>query len=226
MDAINAIAAKHNLIVIEDACQAHGSGYKGKRAGSMGQCGAFSFYPGKNLGAYGEGGGVTTNDESIALKIRMLRDDGMREKYKHRIVGKNDRLDGIQGAVLGTKLPHLESWNTARRAHADLYRTLLGNHPTIKLFITHADRIHNYHLFVIRVPDRDAVQQQLKDKGIATGIHYPIPIHLQEAYAGEWKKSDFPIAEKLAEELLSLPMFAEMDAEMVEEVCENLTGLL
>ncbi|MDD5054975.1 MAG: DegT/DnrJ/EryC1/StrS family aminotransferase [Candidatus Peribacteraceae bacterium] len=226
MDAINAIAAQHNLIVIEDACQAHGSGYKGKRAGSIGHCGAFSFYPGKNLGAYGEGGGVTTNDESVALKIRMLRDHGMREKYKHSVIGKNDRLDGIQGAVLGTKLPHLEAWNTKRRAHADLYRKLLGNHPKIKLFKTHADRVHNYHLFAIRVPNRDAVQQQLKDKGIATGIHYPIPIHLQEAYAGKWQKGDFPVAERMADELLSLPMFAEMNTEMVEEVIKYLTYIV
>lgn len=222
MDEIKKIAAKHKLLVIEDACQAHGSGYKGKRAGSLGDAAAFSFYPGKNLGAYGEGGAVTTDDDVIAKKIRMLRDHGMAEKYKHAVVGRNERLDGIQGAVLGVKLAHLETWNTARRSHAALYRELLQGNPNITLFKTHDDRVHNYHLFVVRIKNRDAVQAKLKDKGIATGIHYPIPIHLQEAYAGKWKQGDFPVAETLASEILSLPMFAELTETQVREVAEGL----
>jgi dTDP-4-amino-4,6-dideoxygalactose transaminase len=216
------LAKKRNIIVIEDACQAHGSTYKGKRAGSLAHAAAFSFYPGKNLGAYGEGGGVTTDDEEITKKIRMLRDHGMPAKYKHAMVGKNDRLHGIQGAVLSVKLPHLNDWNAKRRSHAALYRRLLANNPKIGLFTEHAQGEQNYHLFVVRVQNRDQVQEALKAKGIATGIHYPIPIHLQEAYAGMWKKGDFPVAEKLADEILSLPMYAELTEDMVKEVCAAL----
>lgn len=226
MDAINAIAKKHNLPVIEDACQAHGSKYKNQRAGSLGIAAAFSFYPGKNLGAYGEGGGITTSNDELNKKIRMLRDHGMAEKYKHAVVGRNERLDGIQGAVLGVKLKYLDTWNNARRKHAELYRSLLKDNPKITLFTAHADRESNYHLFVVRVQNRDALQQKLKDKGIATGIHYPIPIHMQQAYAGIWKQGSFPVAEKIAGELLSLPMYAELTQEMVKEVCEVLKAIL
>lgn len=222
MDTVNAIAKKHGLLVIEDACQAHGSTYKGKMAGSLAHAAAFSFYPGKNLGAYGEGGGITTNDDALAAKIRMLRDHGMPEKYKHKVVGRNERLDGIQGAVLGVKLKHLSIWNDARRKHAAHYRDLLSKNPNITLFSAHDDRQSNYHLFVIRVKNRDAVQAKLKEKGIATGIHYPIPIHEQEAYAGRWKKGDFPAAEAIAPELLSLPMYAELTESQVQEACETL----
>ncbi len=222
MDAIINIAKKYNLIVIEDACQAHGSLYKGKKAGSMGHAAAFSFYPGKNLGAFGEAGAVTTNDDDVNATIRMLRDHGMQEKYKHKIVGKNERMDGIQGAVLDVKLSHLDAWNDARRKHATLYRELLKDKPSVTLFTAHDERTSNYHLFVIRVKDRNAMQEKLREKNIATGIHYPIPIHLQEAYAGKWKTGDFPVSEKIAGELLSLPMYAEMTEEMVREVCENL----
>ena len=226
MDQVMAIAEKHKLIVIEDTCQAHGALYKAKKAGSMGHAAAFSFYPGKNLGAYGEAGAVTTSDDTVNATIRMLRDHGMQEKYKHKIVGKNERMDGIQGAVLAVKLPHLDAWNDARRKHATLYRTLLKDNPNVTLFTAHDDRLSNYHLFVIRVKNRDHVQAQLKEKGIATGIHYPIPIHLQEAYAGKWKRDDFPVSEKMAGELLSLPMYAEMTKEMVREVCETLQAML
>lgn len=222
MDAVMTIAKKHSLIVIEDACQAHGALYKGKKAGSMGHAAAFSFYPGKNLGAYGEAGAVTTNDDDVNKIIRMLRDHGMQEKYKHKVVGKNERMDGIQGAVLDIKLQHLDTWNDARRKHAALYRTLLESNPNVRLFAAHEDRTSNYHLFVVRVKNRDAVQEKLKEKGIATGIHYPIPIHLQEAYAEKWEKGDFPVAEKLAREILSLPMYAELTEEMVREVCATI----
>lgn len=223
MDEVLTVAAKHKLLVIEDACQAHGALFKGKKAGSMGHAAAFSFYPGKNLGAFGEAGAVTTNDDEVNRKIRMLRDHGMQEKYKHKVVGKNERMDGLQGAVLGVKLPHLDAWNDARRKNAALYRTLLADNPNVTLFTAHDDRSSNYHLFVVRIKDRDAVQEKLKQRGIATGIHYPIPIHLQEAYAGKWKQGDFPIAEKLASELLSLPMYPEMTEEMVREVITSLS---
>lgn len=226
MDAINAIAKKHGLIVIEDACQAHGSLYKGKKAGSISHASAFSFYPGKNLGAYGEGGAITTNDGAMAVRIRMLRDHGMPEKYKHAIIGRNERMDGIQGAVLGVKLPHLDAWNNARRKNADLYRLLFKDNPKVSLFTAHTDRSSNYHLFIVRVQNRDAVQATLKNEGIATGIHYPIPIHLQEAYKDVWKKGDFPVSEKLAGEILSLPMYAELTSTQIEEVCTKLTNVL
>lgn len=225
MDSISATSKKHNLLVIEDACQAHGSHHRGKRAGSLGKAAAFSFYPGKNLGAYGEGGAVTTSDDGVAKTIRMLRDHGMPEKYKHALVGRNERMDGIQGAVLGVKLQSLENWNEKRRTHAALYRKLLQNNPSIAFFKTHDDSVHNYHLFVIRVKNRDAVQAKLKEKGIATGIHYPIPIHLQEAYKGTWKKGDYPVSEKLAEEILSLPMYAEMTEEQIQEVCSTFRAI-
>jgi dTDP-4-amino-4,6-dideoxygalactose transaminase len=226
MDSIREICLKHGLILIEDACQAHGSFYKGKRAGSLGHAAAFSFYPGKNLGAYGEGGGITTNDAEIARIIRVLRDHGMPEKYHHTVVGRNERMDGIQGAVLTKKLQHLDKWNDSRRQHALLYRELLKDHAKITLFRDHADRSSNYHLFVICIDRRDAVQLKLKERGIATGIHYPIPIHEQRAYFGIWKKGDFPIAEKMAPTLLSLPMYAEMTEDMVREVCKNLCEVL
>ena len=226
MDTVNAIARKHNLIVIEDACQAHGSTYKGKKAGTLGHAAAFSFYPGKNLGAYGEGGAVTTEDAAIAEKIRMMRDHGMQKKYTHDIVGMNERLDGLQGAVLSVKLKHLDAWNEARRKHARLYRTLLESNKNIGLFKTYDDRIHNYHLFVVRVKHRDEVQKKLTEKGISTGIHYPIPIHLQKAYAGMWKKGDFPVAEKIAPELLSLPMYAELTEEQVRETAKVLLEIV
>ncbi len=226
MDIIREICIHKGLILIEDACQAHGSLYKGKRAGSLGHAAAFSFYPGKNLGAYGEGGGITTNDAEIARIIRVLRDHGMPEKYHHTVVGRNERMDGIQGAVLTKKLPHLDSWNAKRNEHATLYRSLLASHEKIHLFTVHPDRTSNYHLFVISIPSRDEVQKQLKDRGVATGIHYPIPIHEQRAYAGIWKKGDFEVSEALAPTLLSLPMYAEMTDEMVREVCHHLCEIL
>ncbi len=224
MDTLMVIAKKHNLLVIEDACQAHGSEYKGKRAGSLADGGTFSFYPGKNLGAYGEAGGVTTDDEAIMTKIKVLRDHGMPKKYHHSVVGRNERLDGIQGAVLGVKLPHLDGWNAKRRQHAERYRKNLEGKPGIGLFTVHDDRVSNHHLFVVRVKNRDEVQKALQAKGIATGIHYPIAIHMQEAYADrkDWKKGSFPVAEKLAGEILSLPMFAELTDAQVDEVCTAL----
>jgi dTDP-4-amino-4,6-dideoxygalactose transaminase len=220
MDAINDIAAKHDLFVFEDACQAHGATYKDRPAGSLGDGAAFSFYPGKNLGAYGDAGAVTTDDEVTATTIRMLREHGSMVKYTHELVGWNERMDGLQGAVLGVKLKHLAGWNDKRRGLADFYRKNLPEWAVP--FAAHDDRVSAMHLFVIRVKDRDAVQQSLLEAGIQTLIHYPVPIHLQPAYEGAWKKGDFPVAEKLAGELLSLPMYAELTEEAAAETCAAL----
>ena len=219
MDAINAIAKKHNILIFEDACQAHGAEENGKRAGSLADGAAFSFYPGKNLGAFGEGGAVTTNDAEIAKKIRMLRDHGMAKKYHHDAIGWNERMDGIQGAVLSVKLKYLDEWNAARRKHAKFYREHLPS--TVRTIAERPESTANYHLFVIRSSKREALQKHLTDHGIQTGIHYPIPIHLQPAMKEfGWKQGDFPVSEKLAKEILSLPMFPEMTELQIQEVCD------
>jgi dTDP-4-amino-4,6-dideoxygalactose transaminase len=223
MDAINAIAEAHELLVFEDACQAHGATYKGRPAGSLADGAAFSFYPGKNLGAYGDAGAVTTNDEVDATTIRMLREHGSAVKYEHELIGWNERMDGIQGAVLTAKLPHLAVWNEKRRALADFYRKNLPEWAVP--FVTHDDRVSSMHLFVVRVKDRSNVQAALAEKGIQTLIHYPVPIHLQPAYEGVWKKGQFPVAEKLAEEILSLPMYAELTEEAAAATCDALKAL-
>ncbi len=219
MDAINGIAKAKNLLVFEDACQAHGATYKGKKTGSLADGAAFSFYPGKNLGAYGEGGAVTTNDAAIAKQVRMLREHGSSKKYHHDLVGWNERMDGIQGAVLGVKLPHLDAWNAARRRIADRYRAKLPQ--TVRPLDLQPDAVSAWHLFVIRSADRDALQAHLQNQGVQTGIHYPVPIHLQPAYADRgWKAGDFPVAEALAKEMLSLPIYAELTDEQCDYVCE------
>ena len=220
MDAIMAIADKHNLLVIEDAAQAHGAEYNGRRAGSIGHIGCFSFYPGKNLGAYGEGGLVTTNNGEYAHAIQMMRDWGAEKKYYHDLPGFNYRMAGMQGAILRVKLRHLEDWTQARRAHAAYYDQLLADAdvatPTA---MPHAR--HVYHLYVIRSSQRDALQNALGEKKIYTGIHYPIPVHMQKAHADlGYKQGDFPVTEKAADEILSLPMFAELLDEEIVQVCE------
>lgn len=224
MDHINEIARRHNVLVFEDACQAHGAMYKGKRAGSLADGAAFSFYPGKNLGAYGDGGAVTTNDAAVAEKIRMLRDHGCKKKYHHDLIGWNERMDGIQGAVLGIKLPHLDGWNAKRKANAALYRRLLNGVVPMITEQSYGESV--YHLFVIRTTKREALQAYLQERGIASGIHYPIPVHLQPAYEGYWKQGDFPVSEKLAQEILSLPMFPELREGQIEEVCEAVKGFV
>jgi dTDP-4-amino-4,6-dideoxygalactose transaminase len=218
MHAILAIARPRNILVFEDAAQAHGALYKGRKAGGLADGACFSFYPGKNLGAYGEAGAVTTNDDAVAEKIRMLREHGMTVKYHHDAVGWNERMDGLQGAVLGVKLKHLDGWNARRRAHMETYRAHLP--ATVRMIAQSPDTQSCWHLLVVRVPDRDKVLAGLTAAGIGTGIHYPVPIHLQPAYAGRWKPGDFPNAERLAGEILSLPLYAEMTEEMVREVCE------
>lgn len=218
MDAIVAIARKHGLRVFEDAAQASGARYKGRRAGSLGDAAGFSFYPGKNLGAYGDGGAVTTNDPEIAEKIRLLRNIGQKVKYFHEVKGFNNRLDTMQAAVLGVKLPHLDDWNASRRRAAATYSDLLADLPIITP--TTADYAeHIFHLYVVRVDGREALMEDLKKAGIATGLHYPIPIHLQPAYEElGYKQGDFPITEAYAETIVSLPIFPELDDEKVAYV--------
>ncbi|MBN2091718.1 DegT/DnrJ/EryC1/StrS family aminotransferase, partial [candidate division KSB1 bacterium] len=212
MDPIMDIARAHKLYVIEDACQAHGAEYKGRRAGSIGDTGCFSFYPGKNLGAYGEGGAVVTNNSELDHKIRMLRDHGQSKKYYHTFIGWNCRLEGMQGAILKVKLKHLPEWNAARRKNAQLYHQLLQGISQIILPQEADYASHVYHVYAIRVKNRDAVIKSLGENGINCGIHYPVPVHLQEAYRFmNFKPGQFPVAEKCAEEYISLPMFAELN---------------
>jgi len=225
MDPILDIAKRHGLIVIEDAAQAHGAEYKGKRVGSIGDMGCFSFYPGKNLGAYGEGGMVVTSNAEYTRTIRMLRDWGAEQKYHHVLKGYNFRLEGIQGAVLRVKLRHLEKWTEARRAAAAHYDELLADSgvqtPEAMSYARHV-----YHVYAIRTQQRSEWQQALQAKGIQTGIHYPIPVHLLSAYADlGYTKGDFPHSEQAANEVLSLPMFAELSWAQCKEVCEAVTML-
>lgn len=220
MDAVMEIAQRHGLVVIEDACQAHGARYKGKRAGSLGHLAAFSFYPGKNLGAYGDGGIIVTSDPVVAERARILRNYGQREKYHHVALGYNRRLDTLQAAVLITKLRYLDAWNDARRESAKRYEAAL-KHNDIIVPTTAAYAESVWHLYVIRVNDRESLQKHLATRGIATGIHYPIPIHLQPAYEQlGYVRGDFPITERYADEILSLPMFPELTAEAVEYIAE------
>ncbi len=223
MDPIREIADRHGLAVIEDACQAHGAEYHGRRAGSLGDAAGFSFYPGKNLGALGEAGAVTTDREDLAVTMRRLRDHGQREKYYHDLVGWNARMDGLQGAVLSVKLRRLDSWNEQRRNRAALYRELLSDVEGIELHAPEQGKEHVHHLFTVLSPERDRIREYLGDRGIQTGIHYPIPCHLQEAYRhlghGE---GDFPVSERIGRETFSLPMFPELREEQVRRVAEEI----
>lgn len=222
MDAILAVADAHGLPVIEDAAQAHGAELGGRRAGSMGLLGCFSFYPGKNLGACGEGGAVVTRDAALADKMRMLRDWGQAKKYDHVLAGYNYRMEGIQGAALGVKMGFIEAWTEQRRAAAAAYDTLLA--PTgLRRASPPKDGRHVYHVYAVSVPDRARVQAALTAAGVATGIHYPVPVHLQKAYAGlGYRAGDLPVTEALAAQTLSLPMFPEITAEQVGHVCTAL----
>ncbi|HJQ34104.1 MAG TPA: DegT/DnrJ/EryC1/StrS family aminotransferase [Pyrinomonadaceae bacterium] len=224
LDAVFEVAERHGLIVIEDAAQAHGARYKGRRVGARGRAGCFSFYPGKNLGAYGEGGAVVTDDAEVARRVRMLRDHGSEQKYRHELIGYNFRLEGIQGAVLGVKLNYLDGWNAARRAHAARYRELLApleDAGALTLPRESVDAEHVYHLFVVQTDARDALQRYLSSAGVQTGIHYPVPVHLQPAYAPlEHKEGDFPNAESQSRRVLSLPMFAELTEYQIKYVAD------
>lgn len=213
MDPILEIARRHGLVVIEDAAQAHRSEYKGQRVGSIGDIGCFSFYPGKNLGACGEGGIVVTNNPEYAHKIQMLRDWGQERKYHHVFKGYNYRMDGIQGAILRVKLRYLDRWTEARRAHAARYDKPLAN-AGVKTPTAMPYSHHVYHVYALRSQQRDTLQQKLHEKGIQTGIHYPIPVHLQTAYADlGYSSGAFPHSEAAAKEVLSLPMYAELTAD-------------
>ena len=223
MDPIVEIARDHNLAIVEDACQAHGALYKGRKAGSLSTVGCFSFYPGKNLGAYGEGGAIVTQDEGIANRIRMLRDHGQARKYFHDMEGYNGRLDAIQAGVLRIKLKRLSDWNQSRRENAAIYNELLSDTDGITLPFQPDFARSVYHLYVILVDDRDGLQKFLGDKGIATGLHYPLPLHLQKAYDHlGYKQGSFPVTEKVAKTLLSLPMFPELKREQIEYVAASI----
>ncbi len=221
MDPIMEVARKHGLFVIEDACQAHGAEYRGRKVGTLADAACFSFYPGKNLGAFGEAGAVVTGNAELQEKIRILRDHGQVRKYYHSMVGWNCRMDGIQAAVLRIKLRHLERCNELRRSHAAHYdRGLNGTDEVVAP--AHAAWVrHVYHIYAIRVKDRDKVMRLLAEKGIGSGVHYPLPLHLQEAYRSlGYERGTFRIAERCATEFVSLPMFPELTSAQVEIVIE------
>jgi len=225
MDAILSVASRYELLVVEDACQAHGAGYRSKgdgqwrRAGTFGKAAAFSFYPGKNLGACGEGGAVTTNDEKLASTIKMLREHGQARKYFHDLEGYNGRLDAIQAAFLRIKLRRLEEWNDARREAAARYGELLRDQEGVAVPFEPDYSKAVYHLYVVRSPRRDALADHLKTCGASTGLHYPLPVHLQNCYR-DWgyAKGSLPVTERVASEILSLPMFPGLTAEQQQRV--------
>ena len=223
MDPILEFARKHDLFVIEDAAQAHGAEYKGRKVGTLGDAGCFSFYPGKNLGAFGEAGAVVTDNVELQEKVRILRDHGQTRKYHHTMVGWNCRMDGIQAAVLRVKLQHLDRGNSLRRAHALQYKEALdGLDEVVKPFEASFAR-HVYHVYAIRVQERDEVLAFLAEKGIQCGVHYPVPIHLQKAYRNlGYKTGDLPVSERTALEFLSLPMFPELTKAQIEMVSLSL----
>ena len=220
MDEILAIARKHGLRVIEDACQAHGATYKGKPVGGLGDAGCFSYYPGKNLGAYGDGGALVTNDSAIADEVRILRNYGQREKYVHVRMAYNHRLDSLQAAILRVKLRHLDPWNEARGRAARAYDELLRDaHQMITPKSEH-DRSHVYHLYVVQHPQRDELRSHLQRSGVHAGLHYPVPVHLQPCYESLGiPRGSLPVTESISERVLSLPMFPELSTEQISRVC-------
>jgi dTDP-4-amino-4,6-dideoxygalactose transaminase len=223
MDPIMKVAGEYGLPVIEDASQAHGALYKGKVAGSIGDAGCFSFYPGKNLGAYGEAGAVVTNDEELAHKIRVLRDHGQQIKNIHSMIGWNGRMDGIQGAVLSVKLKHLNEWTDARRKAAMLYDRKLEKFSGLKIPAETSDTKHVYHIYAVQTKNRDHLMQYLQENGITCGIHYPVPLHLQKAYRHiSYKKGSYPVAEKSAGEIVSLPIFPELTELQIDHVADTI----
>jgi dTDP-4-amino-4,6-dideoxygalactose transaminase len=227
MDAIMALAEKNDLVVVEDACQAHGARYKERSTGSLGHAGAFSFYPTKNLGACGDAGMVVTDDAEVVEKVRAMRNCGQREKYLHELPPFNHRLDTLQAAVLRVKLPHLRDWVEARRQHANRYTELLQDSDVVIPYDA-PEATHVYHLYVIRIQgkDRDACVEQLHDRGVGAGIHYPIPVHMQPYYDDRgFYSGQFPVTERVCSEIVSLPMFPELTNEQIDYVCEQVLAL-
>ncbi len=222
MDAVTEIARRHGLRIVEDCAQSHGADYKGRRTGTFGDIATYSFYPGKNLGAYGDAGAIVTNNPELADSCRLIANHGQPAKYRHTVIGRNSRMDGIQAAVLSVKLKHLDQWLEARRANAALYNKLLAE---TGIPLPHAPEYsrHTYHLYVVRVKDREAVAAKLNEAGIDTGLHYPTALPFLEAYAKRGATpSDFPVAHEQMSEILSLPMYAELTHEQIEHVCETL----
>jgi len=223
MDPLLEIAEENNLHVLEDACQAHGAEYKGRKVSSLGDCACFSFYPSKNLGAYGDGGIVLTNEKEMAEKIRMLRDYGQKEKYEHAFIGYNSRLDEMQAAILRVKLKYLDKWIDERRRNAKEYSNMLSEMDDVTPPNERSYAKHVYYLYVIRIKHRDNVQKWLSSKGISTGIHYPTPVHLQEAYKHlGLREGDFPVVEECSRQILSLPMFPELTEDEIQYVCQSI----
>jgi dTDP-4-amino-4,6-dideoxygalactose transaminase len=232
MDAIQGVADRHGLAVVEDACQAHGALYKGRPCGSMGVTAAFSFYPGKNLGALGDGGAVTTGSAELAERLRLLRNHGQADKYTHTLIGYCDRLHNLQAALLSVKLARLAGWNEARRAAAQRYARMLKGIDMVRPISVNDDATPVFHLYVLRLLGRDAafrdtVRERLVEAGVESGIHYPVPLHLQPAYAHlGYRPDDFPVAERLATEILSLPMFPEITEEQQDHVASAMAVAL
>ena len=225
IQVIERIAERHNLRIIHDACQAHGASYRGRRIGSFRDITAFSFYPSKNLGAFGDAGALVTDDPDIARRIRLLRDHGQEEKNQHLEIATNSRLDDIQAAILRIKLPHLDNWNSARIQLAGHYRELLSSADDLRLVTPCPDGIAVYHLFVVRLKNRDHVRERLAQQGIGTGVHYPTPLHLVPALSPlGHHRGEFPAAENAADTVVSLPMFPELTSQEVEYVVQHLTA--
>jgi dTDP-4-amino-4,6-dideoxygalactose transaminase len=222
MDAISVVASAHHIPVIEDACQAHGAEYKGRRAGSLALAGCFSFYPGKNLGACGEGGAVTTDDAQLAQRLRMWRDHGSLKKYEHEIAAYNMRMEGLQGGILAVKLKYLDRWNDQRRQVAQYYaKALASTQLTVPVEMAYGR--HVYHLFVVQADDRDGLRKRLSEAGVESGLHYPIPLHLQEAYRHlGYSKGDFPVTEKIKDRILSLPIYPGMATAAIDWMAAEL----
>jgi dTDP-4-amino-4,6-dideoxygalactose transaminase len=229
LSSLSRLADEHGLVLIEDAAQAHGARYHGRRVGSFGKAACFSFYPGKNLGCFGEGGAVVTNDEQVASRIRCLRDHAQTARHQHVEIGFNTRMEGVQAAVLDAKLPHLDDWNAARARHARRYHELLADLPGVILPEAPQEGAHVWHLYVVLVRgfDREDLRGELADRGVITAIHYPRPVPFQPAYAHlGYRPGDFPVAEDLMRHCLSLPMFAELTDEQITHVASTLQDLL
>jgi len=229
MEPLIEIARRRGLAVVEDASQAHGAVYRGRRVGGFGDAACFSFYPSKNLGAYGDAGAVVTNDADVALRLRRLRDHGGLSHYQHDVVGYNSRMDALQGAVLTVKLRHLEEWNRLRGERAQLYTQLLAHLPAVVTPVTGDGRTHVFHLYVValRSADRDALRTLLLDRGVQTGIHYPAPVHLTAAFRGlGYPAGTFPVAERASREIVSLPMFPELSSDAVAHVVGTIREFL